>query len=403
MPTIMKNPDHKTKTAANPVATADMRQEPAMLQFLHLLWRRRFLVAVVSIVPAIAAAALLLVWPEKHSATFVYEHPISESEYNVLVRQFYSLENRDRITGALQEKGLTRCAQELLDCQTEGSLERLLKLTVSPAYPRRLQTTDPATSEKIISFQAQLLSIQVTGRSRQEVEAVAAIVTANFENVLPMYVIRSDLKETTRRFKTLAADIENNRFLLDMDLQREQARLEKLKALEGLGSRSNGQSNRAQADQDKLVLQFSDVENSREFLPLDYQVRAVQSKIVDLEETILGNETKYNYYVGLLDLSDKLLDQVERSIQTNYTAQQFLSFVGEQLLASKDKAQADYLKSYMRKTENLVLASTRAGESPVIYPVPKHVAGTTALVFVVFLMIAAFTAVVREPAGRDRR
>lgn len=399
----MKNPDHKTKTAANPVATADMRQEPAMLQFLHLLWRRRFLVAVVSIVPAIAAAALLLVWPEKHSATFVYEHPISESEYNVLVRQFYSLENRDRITGALQEKGLTRCAQELLDCQTEGSLERLLKLTVSPAYPRRLQTTDPATSEKIISFQAQLLSIQVTGRSRQEVEAVAAIVTANFENVLPMYVIRSDLKETTRRFKTLAADIENNRFLLDMDLQREQARLEKLKALEGLGSRSNGQSNRAQADQDKLVLQFSDVENSREFLPLDYQVRAVQSKIVDLEETILGNETKYNYYVGLLDLSDKLLDQVERSIQTNYTAQQFLSFVGEQLLASKDKAQADYLKSYMRKTENLVLASTRAGESPVIYPVPKHVAGTTALVFVVFLMIAAFTAVVREPAGRDRR
>ena len=84
-------------------------------------------------------------------------------------------------------------------------------------------------------------------------------------------------------------------------------------------------------------------------------------------------------------------------------APQFLSFVGEQLLASKDKDQADYLKSYVRKTENLVQASTRAGESPVIYPVPKHVAGTAALVFAVFLMVAAFVAVAREPAGRDRR
>jgi hypothetical protein len=122
-----------------------------------------------------------------------------------------------------------------------------------------------------------------------------------------------------------------------------------------------------------------------------------------LEETILGNEARYNYYVSLLELSNKLLDQVERSIQTNYTTQQFLSFVSEQLPASKDKAQADYLKSYMRKTENLIQASTRAGESPVIYPVPKHIVGTAALVFVVFLMIAAFVVVAREPAGRDRR
>jgi len=394
------------KAAADPVAAADTRQEPAMLQFLHLLWRRRLLIAVVSIIPAVATAGLLFAWPQKYTATFVYEHPIRESEYNVLVRRFYSLENLNRITGQLQEKGLTWCAQMLLDCHTEGSLEKLLRLTVSPVYPKRLQTTDPATSEKISSFQAQLLSIQITGRSRKEVEAVAAVVTSNVEDVLPMYVIRNDLKEMTRRFKTLAADIENNRFLLDMDLQRELARLEKLKALEGSGSGSNHQNDRPQTDQDKLVLQFSDVEGSREFLPLDYQVRAVQSKIIDLQETILGNEAKYSYYVGLLELSNKLLDQVERSIQTNYTAQQFLSFVGEQLLASKDKAQTDYLKSYMRKTENLVLASTRAGESPVIYPVSKHLTGRTALVFVVSMMIAAFTAVAREcprgSAGRDR-
>jgi hypothetical protein len=399
----MKNADHKMKTPTDHVAPADARQEPAILQFFRLLWRRRFLIAAVSIIPAVATGGLLFAWPQKFTATFVYEHPLSESEYNVLVRRFYSLENLNRIAGQLREKGLTRCAQELQDCRTEGSLQKLLRLTVSPAYPRRLQTTDPATSEKISAFQAALLSIQLTGRSREEVESVAAVVTGNFEDVLPMYAIRNDLKEATRRFKTQAADIENNRFLLDLDLQREQARFEKLQALVGPGSASNGRNDRAQPDQDKVVLQFSDVKGSREFLPLDYQIRAVQSKIVDLQETILGNEAKYSYYVGLLELSNRLLEQVERSLRTNYTAQQFLSFVGEQWSASKDKAQADYLKSYVRKTENLVQASTRAGESPVIYPVPKHVAGTAALVFAVFLMVAAFVAVAREPAGRDRR
>jgi len=404
----MKNSDQKMRTPVDHVGAADMRQEPAILQFLHLLWRRKLPIAAISVIPAIATAALLFLWPQKYTATFVYEHPIRESEYNVLVRRFYSLENLDRITGQLREKGLARCAQELLDCHTEGSREKLIRLTASPAYPKRLQTTDPATSEKISAFQAQLLSIQISGRSPKEVEMVAAVVTSNFEDVLPLYLIRNDLKEMTRRFKTMTADIENNRFLLDMDLQRERARLEKLKALEGPGSGSSGQSDRARVDvdQDKVVLQFSDVKGSREFLPLAYQVRAVQSKIIDLQETIQGNEDKYNYYVGLLELSDKLLDRVERSILTNYTAQQFLSFVGEQLLASKDKAQTDYLKSYVRKTENLVLASTRAGESPVIYPVPKHLTGTTALVFVVSMMVAAFAAVAREcprgPTGRDR-
>ena len=102
----------------------------------------------------------------------------------------------------------------------------------------------------------------------------------------------------------------------------------------------------------------------------------------------------------MLDLAGKLLDQVEQSILTHYTVQQFLGFVGEQLLACKDKAQADFLKSYMRRTENLVLVSTRAGESPVIYPVPKHLVGMSLLVFIA-MMVMIFAAVVLEcPRGQ---
>ncbi len=374
--------------------------------FLHVLWRRRLLIAAGALAPALLAALLLFLWPRKYTATFVYEYPVKETEYNVLVRRFYSVENLAKIADQLREKGLAQCAQDLLDCQSEDSLEELIRLTASPAYPKRLQTTDPATSEKISAFQAQLLSIRITGRSRKEVETAAAVVTANFEHVLPMYAVRNDLKELIRRFKMTAADIENNRFTLDMDLQSEQARFEKLKVLEGPGAGSSDQPGRAEAGRDSLVLQFTEVKGSREFLPLAYQIRAVQSKIIDLQETIRSNEDKYTYCVGVLDLATRLLSQVEQSILTPYTAQQFLGFVGEQLLACKDKAQADFLKSYMRRTENLVLANTRAGESPVTYPIPRHLTGISLLVFIAAMMVMVFAAVVLEcprgPLSRDR-
>jgi hypothetical protein len=392
-------------------------------RFLHLLWRRRLLIAAGSLLPALLAAMLLFLWPRKYTATFVYEHLVRESEYNVLVRRFYSLENLDKIVGQLREKGLPACAQGLLDCRSEGSLEKLIRLTASPAYPKRLQTTDPATSEKISAFQASLLSIQITGRSRQEVETIAAVVTGNFERVLPLYVIRNDLKETMRRLEAMAADIENNRFMLDLDLRGEQARLEKLKALEGGQTSSvwnseirdsnvpsedsraagpGGEGGHAEMNQDRIVLQFTDVKGSREFLPLPYQVRAVQSKIVDLQETIRGSEDRYTYYVGVLELIHKLRDQIEKSILTQYAVQQFLDFVGEQLLACKDEAQADYLRAYVRRTENLVFVSTRAGENPVIYPVSKHLAGMSLLVFIASMMATTFVAVTLEyPHGQS--
>ena len=403
----MTNEDRKTTLAASPEGDSgrppESRRETPLLQFLRVLWRRKLLIVVGSVVPALVVVGILLLYPRKYTATFVYEHPVRESEYNVLVRRFHSLENLAKIADQLRTRGLASCAQKLLDCRTESSLEKMIRLTPSPAYPRRLQTTDPATSEKIGAVQAQLVSIRITGRSRKDVETIAAVVTDNFEHVLPMYAIRNDLKDLVRRFKVTAADIEDNRFNLDMELQREQARLEKLKALEGPGN-APGQG---ATEQDKLVLQFSDVKGTREFLPLSYQVRAVQSKIIDLQETIRGNEDKYTYCVRVLELTGKLLNQVEQSILTRYTTQQFLSFVGEQLPTCKDKAQTDYLKSYMRRTENLVLVTTRAGESPVIYPVPKHVVGIGAVALIASLMVTIFAAVVLESrqglAGQGRR
>lgn len=369
-------------------------REPAILRYLRLLWQYRLLILVGSLLPAVVVALLLALWPRKYTATFVYEHPLVEREYSVLTRRFYSRENLDKMIGRLREQGLTPYATSLDEARTEQSVEKLIRFEVAPMYPKRLQTTDPTTSERISAFQARLLFVNIRGSSKEEVSGVAAVVTGNLENVLPLYDIRNGLKDSIQQFKARAAEIEDTRFTLQIDLQKEKAKLEKLKSLTVAP---------AEAEKSDVVLQFTDVQNSREFLPLSYQVRAVQSQIIELEETLRSNADKYTYYLQVLEMNDKLLNQVEGSLLTYYTVPQFLGFLGEQLLACQDEALCDYLKSYIRRTENLVLVYTRAGEQPVVYPVAKYVAKGGILTFVIFLMVVTFVAVLLEYRRERRR
>ncbi len=382
----MDEPQHTIPTA-EPCLTgseAAFSGEPAFSRYVRLLWRRRALLGVGSLLPALLVGLLLSLWPRKYSATFVYERPLAESEYSVLLRRFYSQENLDKIVGRLREQGLTEYAGKLL-APTERSFERLIRFEVAPMYPKRLQTTDPTTSERISAFQAQLLLIRIMGNSRKEVSGVAAVVTGNVESILPMYEIRKAIKDSIQRFKTRAAEIEDSRFNLMLDLQREKAKLEKLKELDDDSSGTEG-----------VILQFTDVQNSQEFLPLSYQVRAVQSKIIDLEETLTSDRERYDYYLHVLDLNNRLLARIEESLLSYYTVQQFLDFLGQELLACKDGAVCDYLKSYIRETQNLILVNTRAGENPVVYPVPKYIVKSSALTWIVCLMVAALAAVLLE-------
>jgi len=145
-----------------------------------------------------------------------------------------------------------------------------------------------------------------------------------------------------------------------------------------------------------VLLQFTDVDNSRHFLPLSYQVRAVQANIIDLQETLANDERLYAYILQILDVAQELLDTVERRLLTYYTVDEFFDLVDEKLSACEDAAVEDFLRAYKRKTENLVLVNTRAGESPVVYRVSKHIVNRAALAFVVSLMVAAFVAVLLE-------
>jgi len=367
--------------------------EPPFLRFAGILWRRRWLIVLGSLLPALAVALALYFWPVSYTTTFVYERPLTESEYNVLLRRFYSSENLGKIVTRLRENGNHAYATRLEQVKTEQALQKLIQFRVSPAYPTRLQTTDPNTSEQISQLKAKLCYIDITGGSENDMPAVSEVITANFENVLPIYDIRNDLQKSIQEIKKSAAEIEDSRFTLTVDLQKEKGRLEKL-------STSAGASDKEEPG--NLVLQFTEVADSNEFLPLPYQIRAVQSKIIDMQETLRSDEEMHRYYLKVLELNGRLLGEITQNLMEPYTVQQFLGFLDTQLAACQEEELVDYIQSYIRKTQNLAFANIRAGERPVVYPVAKHVVQRSVLTSLVFLMLMTFAAVALE-SGRDRR
>ncbi len=367
--------------------------EPGLLRYGRLLWKRRLMILVGSILPTLGLACAIHFWPLRYTTTFVYERPLMESEYNVLLRRFYSSENLDKIVARLREKGVTGYALKLETAQTEQALHRLIRFSVSPAYPTRLQTTDPTTSEEISKSKAQLLSIAITGDSEDEMGAVSEAVTDNFERVLPVYEIRKDLIESIQEIEELAAEIADSRFSQTIELQKEKTRLQQLSSLPEAPS-EGAQSN--------VVLQFTEVAESREFLPLALQRDAVQSKIIDLQETLNSEEEMYSYYLKVLAMNGRLLGEIEGRLLVYYTVPEFLAFLNEQMQACDENTMVDYLKSYIRKTQGLMLVNTRAGEQPIVYPVSKHTLKRAVLALIVFLMIMTFVAVVQE-YGQERQ
>jgi LPS O-antigen subunit length determinant protein (WzzB/FepE family) len=287
--------DETQHTAASPIEPRDSGperfsyREPGILRYLRLLWEHRWLILGGSLLPALVVGVILSLWPRRYAATFVYERPLAEREYSVLQRRFYSQENLDKIAARLREQGLTSYVQKLDQARAQQSFERLIRFDVTPMYPRRLQTTDPCTSEKISAFKAKLLSIKVVGDSEEEVAGVSAVVTGNFESILPLYDVRNHLQESLQKLRDDAAKIEGNRFTLSLGLQKEKAKLEKFKSL---------QDAPGEAAPGNFTLQFN-VETTPPLFPV---VRVATPKGADLQE-LLGNGAEKKDVYGFLPLS----------------------------------------------------------------------------------------------------
>jgi hypothetical protein len=103
-----------------------------------------------------------------------------------------------------------------------------------------------------------------------------------------------------------------------------------------------------------VILHFDKVRQNSEYLSLAYQVQAADANIINIEEVIIADQEKYNYYESLLNLNERLLAEVRDKASSHYAVQEFHSFLTNIIGEYEDDELADYLYAYIKQIQNMI-------------------------------------------------
>ena len=138
------------------------------------------------------------------------------------------------------------------------------------------------------------------------------------------------------------------------------------------------------------------VQSESEYLPLAYQIQAVETKVIELEGQIKADEQWYNYYKDLLVLNERILAELNDNLSSNYGIVEFKSFLVRLVENVEKQELKDYLNSYIKKIENRISVSAPVTEKPTIRPISKGAVKKNAVVFGVALILSIFASFLLE-------
>ena len=411
--------DGLNKQAAGNDAQEDANiyeDEINLMDYFLVLWKHKWFILACSVLPALIVGLSMYLSPRSYEVTYVYDvrgdtrgdtrgdvrgdtrgdtssWNLNEKNFNVLQSRFYSEENLNKIIDNLQQNKLDKYARQVRNFKAETS-KTFVEFEVLPPFLNlsELKVTDPDQLEKLRDIKAFLLNMTITGKPLEDLGKIALVIRDNFEEVTPLYMIQEQLSTDIRGYNSKLANIESSRFGLKLDLKNNTEILAGLKKID-VTTMSNKESN--------VVLQF-DVGGQNQYLPLFYQIQAVESKVVKLRGQINANAANYKHFENLLALTERLAEELKSNISSYYTIQQYRSFLIKLIGSYEAEELNDYLASYIKKIENRTSVSTPVSQTPKIISIARGTVKKSAIVFVIALMISVFAAFLLEDLKKSQ-
>jgi hypothetical protein len=387
MPNPKNDIQNKQPVSKNIMDKADTPEdEIELIDYFRVLWKWKYFIILFTVLPALFIFLIFNFLPKDYKITYIYDTRIDkdipkmlsresedikdsyqllaqskqelfEMNRRILLDQFYSKENLDKLAAKLRDNGL--------DVYAQGISKSQIQLEISNA-----STT-----------------LTITGNSEQDVQKISSIVRDDFEKVIPIYTVREELKSVITGLNAKMADIKENSFSMELELERKKAILKKMKNL---------QPSDPDKTPDGIILQIGNLSQNSEYLPLAYQTQAIDANIIAIEETINTNQKKYNYYKNLISLNEKLFNKIKNITSSYYTIQEFHSFLADMMDNYAEKELAEYLNAYTKRIENIISINTPVTDKPSVYPIPKDAVKKSMVSFVVLLIITSFIAFLSE-------
>jgi len=373
---VPKNIRNKTDTCED---------EIDLIDYFRVLWRRKYFIALGSVLPALLSGLFFFLSPSDYKATYNYD--VDQESYAVLPDGLDSAESPGQLAAEAEKDGLDEKGHRIL-IDRFNSAENLDKLTARLRESGSDEHAQEISKADIhLESPGELLTMSIVGRPRKDMQRICSIARENFEKVMPIYSVKEELSNTIAKFKAAMADIEKSRFSRMLELKRKRAISAKLKNV------GPADSNGVLAN---VILHFDNVRQNSEYLPLAYQVQAADANIIYIEESIIADQEKYNYYESLVNLNERLLAEVMDKTSSHYAIQGFHSSLTDIVNNYEDKELADYLSAYIKRLENVMSTNTPVIEKPRVYPAPKGTVKKSVVVFAALLMITTFAVLLFE-------
>ncbi len=377
-----------------------------LMDYFLVLWKHKLFIFLATLLPTLIIGTILFIYPRTYKVTYVYDvrddvrddvsnWNLNEKNFNVLQSRFYSEDNLNRLIDELRAHKLDEYAEKVRNFRTDAS-NKFVEFEVSPLFIdlSKLQVTDPGQFETFRDMKTSLLNMTITGKPKEELAKTALVIRSNFEEVMPLYLIQEQLSTDIRRYNSELANIESSKFGLELSLKNNTEMLAGLKKIDitALDKKVGD-----------VILQF-DVGGRSQYLPLSYQIQAVESKIVELQGKISGDAAMHKYSKDLLGLSARMIAELndKLSSEQSYSIELFKSFLADLIGETEKQELKDYLASYIRKTENRISVSTPVSENPKIYSIAKGTVKKSGIVFVIALMLSVFAAFLLESLKQNK-
>lgn len=384
------NPGNKPASAAERTRTHIYEDEIRLIDYLRILWKQKYFIILVSTLPALISGIAIYLLPNNFEITYTYDLNITDKDSKMLLDKFYSQENLDRIINQLKQNNLENYAEKISNADTIQSLRKLVSFEVLTSLSETnevLKNTGIKNINQIWNHTNKLLTLTIIGNPLEEIPKISSIIRNNFENTIPMYSAKQELNNIIIGLKTEMANIEKNRFHLDLELKTKKSILIKLKSLK---------PEELTDTVDDVILQFDNVSQNSEYLPLAYQIQATDANIINIEETIKTNQEKYNYYDSTLKLNETIYEDIAKKGSLISTIRQFHSYLVSLVDKYSKNEQIDYLSSYIKRIENTISENRPIIEEPKIYTVPKGLIKKSSIVFAASLIISTIFAFILE-------
>jgi len=244
-----------------------------------------------------------------------------------------------------------------------------------------------------LGIQNSLLNITIVGRPQEDLKKISTIIKDNLEAHLLMYFNSKVLNNDIILLKAEMAEIEKDIFSLEMELDRKKAILQKLRNINSPDSNNMPQN---------IVLHFDNVRGSSEFLPWEYQIQIIDTNIIYIEEFLLSNQKKYDYYNTLMSLSENLLEKIKNNASSFNTAQEFSMFIASTIGNYTKTELNDYVNAYIQKIESVKFNNTLLVEEPRISLIPRNIVKKSFVVCALLLMITTLIAFLIEAVQKNK-